>query len=85
MSAEPDFLETVAADEQAVHRYWVAHYMSTRECKICGDRGTFQTRANVSTGLIVSAAMFCICPNGRRLRAAEAAIDPAVREDRGHG
>lgn len=52
--------------------FWLAEYAPLGACCLCGNIGVIDTRDSVRTpgGLHCGAKVFCLCPNGRALKAA---------------
>ena len=49
---------------------WAAEFAPKGACCLCGNHGVIDTRGKVFTpaGSEVGARVYCICPNGRRLK-----------------
>lgn len=56
--------------EAQLDHFWLDEFSIGGFCCLCGNKGMIDTRGRVSSpnGIECGAEVFCICPNGRKIK-----------------
>ena len=59
------------SQKRFLDKLWAEEFIVGCLCGLCGNTGIIHSKAKSPAGIPVSGEFFCICPNGRALKASK--------------